>query len=140
MSLSAAHYAAMHALADATPRDSARDGGFSLLDTERLQGRCFDCGHVAALEYCHVVPSSGRVTSDGVAMGGMGCRRCNLVHLEIVRMLGTDGALPYAYAIRLDVMPMESVNRAMCVKAYKDSRTSDYATEAKRRLISINLI
>ncbi len=127
------HYAAIVAHAPVLPRDSKRDGGFAVIDSARLQGRCFDCGDIAPLEFCHVAPSAGRVTSDGIALGGMGCRTCNLVHLEIVRRLGTD-TLPYAYAAHLDVMPMGATTRAECVKAWADTRTASVSDMADERM------
>lgn len=134
--LDADTYARIVALAPATPRDSARDGGISEILTSRQDGRCADCGEVAPLEFAHIAPSAGRMTSDGVVFGAMTCRECNVIHTHVLRLAGLapTAPLPYSYARRLYVLAPGEVTRAAAVRAYRARVTVDYAAEAARRM------
>jgi hypothetical protein len=134
--LTADHYAAIVALAPTTPRDSARDGGVSAILTAAQRGQCADCGTVAPLEFAHIAPSAGRMTSDGVVLGAMTCRECNLIHLEVLALSGLPATapLPYTYARRLTVLTPGQVTRAEAVRAYRAREVRDLREEARKRL------
>lgn len=142
--LTADHYAAILALVHVTPRDSARDTGVSDILAVAQRGTCADCGEVAPLEFAHIANSydesgkakAGRMTSDGVVLGAMCCRACNLTHVAVLDVLGLPrtAPLPFEYAQRLYVMTPGELTRADAVKAYRARATMDYAAEARARL------
>lgn len=138
MTYTTLHHTALAAHAADSKRDRDRDGGLALILTDLQNGRCFDCGEVATLEFAHFTRAQGRTSRTMGVIGAMACRPCNLIHDIVCETMGTDGTLPLAYLQaegRADRIVTEYPTRAECVSRWKAaSDRAALVTEAEARM------